>query len=795
LRDDVRPPVSESEPGATPRGRVRRLPGPLAAIPWASLLSGRWWWRHINRGLIQSGRLTAILALFGLLALRLEDPQILQLIRARVFDFYQQTQPRTLTEQSPVAIVDIDERSLAALGTFPWPRTIHAQLLNRLAELEAAVVGFDIHFPEADTTSVARLADAIPAEVIDPGTRARLKEVPTNDAMLAEAIKANGRVVLGQVVVSNRVDYKGEKSLTSFAVVGDDPKPFLERHPSVLRPLPVLNSAAAGRGVFSLSGKFFDGIVRQVPLVFAADDQLYPALALEMMRVRLGGRTIGLAADAVRGGVTQVFIRPPRSTERYSIKTDANAGVWVYFRPHATFEKEYVSAIDLLQGEVDKSRIAGKFVLIGTSAIGLLDLRSTPLDATLPGVEVHANIIENVVFQSQLTRPPEATLSEWATAAVVGLVMIVLTPMVGARVGAVLFLAILATCVGYSWNAFTVRLELYDPVFPVFVALLFYMFLTYSGYLRTETSRKQVRQAFGQYLSPALVERLADDPSKLTLGGENRDMTFMFSDIRGFSGISELFDAQGLTRLINRLLTPLTDAILKTNGTIDKYMGDCVMAFWNAPLEVKDHAAEACRAALAMIGEVAKVNAEIEAEAKAEGREHRVLAIGIGINSGIACVGNMGSEQRFDYSVLGDNVNLASRLEGQSKTYHVTIVLGEATAVMASGFATLEIDLIKVKGKSQAARIFTLVGDETVGSAPWFATLRGHHAALLAAYRAQNWDAADRHIAACRDTIAGQTGLPAELNGLYDLYAERIAAFRAEPPPAGWDGVYVAESK
>lgn len=338
---------------------------------------------------------------------------------------------------------------------------------------------------------------------------------------------------------------------------------------------------------------------------------------------------------------------------------------------------------------------------------------------------------------------------------------------------------------------------MYDPFFPLITALLFYVFLTYAGYTREEAQRKQVRTAFGQYLSPALVQKLAEDPSKLTLGGENRDMTYMFSDIRGFTGISELFDAQGLTRLINRLLTPLSNAIMSTHGTIDKYMGDCVMAFWNAPLDVKDHGAAACRAALRMIDSLHALNAELEKEAAEEKREHRPLNIGIGINSGVACVGNMGSEQRFGYSVLGDNVNLASRLEGQSKAYGVTIVVGENTVANpeVQKFALIELDMIKVKGKQHAVRIFTLLGDHAVASTGWFTQVREIHAQALAAYRAQDWDGAERLMSKVEDILRGQSGLVTELLHYYEIARERIADFRIHPPGANWDGVYVATSK
>jgi adenylate cyclase len=751
--------------------------------------------RALTRELVAAGRLPALGLLVVLLGLRLWDPPVTQLVRARVFDLYQQLRPRSLAGESPVAIVDIDERSIAEIGQFPWPRHVFAQLIARLADAGAGPIGFDIVWAEADRTSVSTLVDDIPPEALDEPVRTRLKRLPGNDAILAQAIAASGRVVLGQTVVTTPRPPAGEAPRTAFALMGDPATAFVERHVDVLRPLPELDTAAAGRGIFSVSRRSIDGIVRQVPMVLAAGDDLYPALVLEMLRVKLGARTASVAADALRGGVTEVFLRPPRTAERTAIKTDAAGQVWVYFRPHESWAPSTIAAADVIRGRVAPERIAGKFVLVGTSAQGLLDLRASPLDAVLPGVEVHANILENVLLGAQLSRPAVATTVEWSAVAVLGLVMIALTPLLGARAGAAVFLAAAGGGIGVSWYAFAARLELYDPTFAALAALAIYVLLTYFGYVHTERSRAQVRTAFGRYLSPALVERLADDPARLVLGGEMREMTFMFCDIRGFSGIAEQFDAQGLTSLINRLLTPLTDAILAADGTIDKYMGDAVMAFWNAPLPVPDHAAKACRAALAMVDAVAQVNAEVAAEAAAAGRAHRRLAVGIGINTGTACVGNMGSRQRFDYSVLGDDVNLASRLEGQSKTYGVTVVLGETTARAAADFASLELDLIRVKGKSQAARVFALVGDGTAARTAWFADLATEHGAMLAAYRRQDWDGVARAAAACRRSVADRGGLIAEMAAVYDLYAARAAAFRTRPPPPDWDGVYVAETK
>jgi adenylate cyclase len=777
-------------------GTLSRLRQRIAGVPWRNAVSGRWWGRWFKKSIYQTGRLSAFLGLFLLLAIQYEDPTVLQMLRVRVFDYYQQLKPREVPPEQPVVIIDIDEKSLSELGQFPWPRTIFADLVTRAKDLGVAVIGFDVIWSEPDGKSITSLAQSVPETMIDSETRARLSELPSNDQILAQAIASAGNVVLGKSIITDTVQRSSkEPPRTSFAEVGD-PRPFLPRSGSMLSPLPILDAAAAGRGAFSLT-TYLDGIVRQVPMVLMADGHPHPALALEMLRLNLGGRTINLVADRTVGGISQISIRPPRSRDRYVVNTDINGQVWVHYRPHATFEGSYVSATDIINGRVPREKIEGKLALVGTSAIGLQDLRSSPLDQILPGVEVHANVLENIIFNTQLTRPASAKYYEWMATVIVGLFIIVITPAVSARIGLAAFLVPAGGMIWYSWTQFSQAHFLFDPSFPVLVGLLFYIFLTFAGYTREEAQKKQVRTAFGQYLSPALVQKLAEDPSKLTLGGENREMTFMFSDVRGFTAISELFDAQGLTKLINRLLTPLTNAILGTNGTIDKYMGDCVMAFWNAPLEVRDHGASACRAALKMIEAVKGVNEVLAKEAEQEGREHRPLAIGIGINSGIACVGNMGSEQRFDYSVLGDNVNLASRLEGQSKSYGVTIVVGENTAndPDVQKFPLLEMDLIQVKGKKQAVRIYTLAGDTTASAAPWFIELRRLHTEALAAYRAQKWDEAERLIAQCLAIAQGQTGLAAELTGFYDVLSERITDYRANPPASNWDGVYVATSK
>ena len=354
---------------------------------------------------------------------------------------------------------------------------------------------------------------------------------------------------------------------------------------------------------------------------------------------------------------------------------------------------------------------------------------------------------------------------------------------------ALLAVGAVALILAAVWIAFVYYNLLFDPLYAALVVVLIYLSQSLLMFLSTEAERERIRGAFGMYLSPALVEQLASHPEQLKLGGELRTLSILFCDVRGFTSISELYDPQGLTRLINRFLTPMSQIILDGRGTIDKYMGDCIMAFWNAPLDVPDHAGAACRASLEMYRRLNILNDELKEESEKMGREFRPLHVGVGLNTGLVCVGNMGSEQRFDYSVLGDDVNLASRLEGQSKTYGVDVVISEATRSAAEGFATIEIDLIRVKGKSQPVRIHALLGDAGMRAEPWFAPLEALQLEVLAAYRAQDWSRAATLSAQARAAAGGR------LDALYDLYDERIAECAANPPGPEWDGVYEATSK
>lgn len=745
-----------------------------------------------------------LLVLFA--GLYVADPYPVRFFRVKTFDMYQRLAPREVPPrgEKPVTIVDIDERSLREIGQWPWPRTTIARILVNLLRSGAKTVAFDVVFPEPDRTSPAVVADSIFR--LDEATKAELRKLPSHDALFADLIGQarvrkqiggrtveTGTVVLGQAVYFEETDDQRaesdpppSKSVAWKGLTGDalPPTRFLPKFVAMIRNIPELEQAALAHGLFSLESEP-DGVVRRVPTFFMKGEKFFPTLPVEMMRTAEYQKTVLIMTGSE--GIAEVRIGKLQGGY-HRIPTDRQGRVWPYFSKR-DFDK-YVSAADILNGSFDKSRVAGKMILIGTSATGLLDIRSTPVESIIPGVEVHAQFIETVLDGKLLQRPLWMQGAELSLLLAAGLLMIVLAPRIGARWSLALFLVIAGVAGGGSWYLFKAHLYLFDVGFVVVAVLLLYTQLTYTGYAREEAERRRVRNAFGFYLAPAMVEKLADDPSRLALGGEARDMTMLFCDVRGFTTISEQFDAEGLTRLINKLLTPLTDIIMQRRGTVDKYMGDCVMAFWNAPLDDADHARHAALAALAMNAEMAPLNQRLAAEAAAEGRRHIPLQIGIGVNSGEVVVGNMGSDQRFDYSVLGDQVNLAARLEGQCKTYAVDIILGENSVARAPGLTVLELDLIRVKGKTGAARIYTLIGDETRNQSNEFAALATLHDEMLAAYRGRRWQAARDKLNACRGMAGGF-----DLAGFYDLMDGRLAEFQANPPAADWDGVYVATSK
>ncbi len=726
------------------------------------------------------GRAVCAVLLFALVPLRLADPGPLQELRVRTFDMFQVLRPRVQTVR-PVVIVDIDEASLKEVGQWPWPRTTLADLVTRITELGGAAIGFDVIFAEPDRMSPAIAEQSFRG--IDPDTRAKLDSLPSNDEVFANAIKRS-RVVVGQAGSASPEPKKpAEMTLqTGFAIRGPDPAPYLITFPGLLRNVLPLEQAAAGRGLFSINPEA-DGIIRRVPVIMEAQDTLVPSLAMEMLRIVSHSSAILVRVN--EAGVQSVAV------PGLEVPTDRNGQFWVHFNKHDP--ARYVSAKDVLQGKVPADRLRGRLVLIGTSAIGLLDLKTTPLDAAIPGVEVHAQILESVLTKSLLVHPAYAIGAELTVALLLGIAIIIAAPMLSPIVVVALGAMIIAGLIGLSLYFFAVHNLLIDFTYPLISSWLIYLVLTFVNYFREQKQRQQIRSAFGFYLSPQLVEQLARSPERLVLGGEERRMTILFSDVRGFTTISEHYkdDPQGLTRLMNRFLTPLTNAIIERKGTIDKYIGDAIMAFWNAPVDDAEQEANACDAALEMQARAAALNEELKREAEANGGVYMPLRVGIGLNTGPCVVGNMGSDFRFNYSVLGDTVNVASRLEARTKDYRLPLVIGSRTAERAKEkFATMEIDLIQVKGKKQPEAVFTVLGRAEVDQDPRCHELKDLNAQMLASYRKQKWDDALALIDRCRKSANGF-----EVAGLYDMYVERIEAYRADPPGPEWDGVYEAESK
>jgi adenylate cyclase len=731
------------------------------------------------------GRAIASRRAFGLLLvalvvlLRIWDPRPIEELRLRSFDLYQHATPRSSPER-PIVIVDIDEESVAAFGQWPWPRTLLADLLTRLYAMECVAVGFDVVFAEPDRTSPREAAKYF--RNLDEGTRELLTHLPSNDEIFAQAV-GQGRVVLGQSGTNTaNTRWPGRRPETGFATIGVDPKPFLVGFPYLLRNLPELEQAAAGRGLFSIQPER-DGIVRRVPIVMTAEDKIVPALTLDMLRLVSGSNAILIRTD--EAGVHAVAV------PGLELPTDEHGRIWIHYRPHDP--TLYVSAKDVIEGKVAPDRFAGKLVLVGTSAIGLLDVKTTPVSAAIPGVEVHAQLLESALTDSLLSRPNYAIAVEMVAAVAAGTAFALAAPIASVLTLFVAAAITASTFVAGSWVAFSKYRMLFDASFPLAATLSVYMSLVVIGYFREQLDRQRIRSAFAQYLSPTLVERLAKSPKQLKLGGEDRVMTVLFSDVRGFTTIAETYkdNPNGLTNLMNRFLTPLTNEIIARNGTIDKYIGDAIMAFWNAPLDDASHAKDACDAALAKLACVDALNQEREREASIAGDAFTPISMGIGINTGRCTVGNMGSDLRFQYTVMGDTVNLASRVEGLTRVYGVSIIIGSRTAAtVANQFALLELDSVRVKGKAEAEVIYTILGRADGGDTAEIASVQNHWGSLLVCYRKQDWAGALKMLEVCRADCE-RFGLI----GLIETYRERIQRLQQNPPGADWDGVFTAESK
>ena len=715
---------------------------------------------------------------------------ILERFEAIIYDArVRLTMPRTQDDR--IVILDIDEKSLrereqGGEGHWPWPRHRLALLLDKLFDrYGAAVVGFDVVFPERDESSgirvLERLADGELRSVSGfLPILERIKPQLNYDEIFASRMKGR-KVVLGYTFSSDPPGRAPRKGVLPQAVLPSHA--FKGRNIGVTSwngytaNLETLQQAAVSAGHFN-PWLDEDGVTRRVPMLAEYNGAYYEPLSLAMVRALTGfppivPEFIDDGASHGYAGLEELKVGP------FRIPVDQQVSTLVPYRgARGTFK--YIPVVDVLHERVPVDELKGKIVLVGTSAPGLLDLRATPVGSAYPGVEVHANLIAGILDQNIKHKPAYVTGLEFVLLLIVGLVMTLALPFVSPLKGTVIALFALLTLVG-------VNLVLHDVahlVVPLaagltMLLLLFTLNMAY-GYFVEARGKRQITGLFGQYVPPELVDEMAKDPEKFSMEGESREMTVLFTDVRGFTTISEGLDPKALSLLMNEFLTPLTGVIYRHRGTIDKYIGDCIMAFWGAPLPDSLHARNAILAAL----EMQRTLKDLQPQFMAHGWPR--INIGIGLNTGRMSVGNMGSRIRLAYTVMGDAVNLASRLEGITKEYGADIIVGENTRAAVSEIVFRELDRVRVKGKDVAVTIFEPVGLEGEVEQGRLEIIERFHRGLEL-YRHQDWDMAERQFAAL--------GKIESESRLCHTFLERIAILRAHPPGPGWDGAFTFETK
>jgi adenylate cyclase len=714
------------------------------------------------------------------------QPRLLDGLRNFVFDSFQRMAPRQYDPDAPVRVVAIDEGSLTTFGQWPWPRTRLAELTKKLVELGAAAIVFDFVFAEPDRMSLENILSSIPDESIKKELTRKLNGTPTNDQYFAASI-AMAPAVLGTTLIAS-VDSlislvknwdayveSGAGSLPKKAglvIAGDDPRAFVPIFSAVVAPLGVLANAAAGVGATNwLPDR--DQVVRRIPLFGLGPSGLTPSLALEALRVAQSEKTYVIRSSNASGesafgehtGVNAVKVGA------IEIATGAHGDILPRYRHFDSGRN--ISAADVLENRAQRSEFDGRIVFVGATAIGLGDVRATPLDSSVPGVEIHAQIVESLLSNKLLSRPDWAPGFEFTFAIVsfagVAAVLFVALP----SVSVIFALAVVALSFASSFYLFDQKGVLVDPAYPSLTAMSAFGIGTVTLWSFERIAKRSIHQAFGKFLAPAVVDQLVAHPERLVLGGETRELTVLFSDLRNFSGLSEGLSAHDLTSFMNDYLTPMTDAILELQGTVDKYIGDAIVAFWNAPLDLLAHPRKAVSAALRMRSALADFNEDRAAKAREAGVVFRDAVMGIGLNLGPCNVGNMGSIRRFDYSILGDTVNLASRLEGVCKIFGVDVVASAAVRDAAAEFAWLDLGRVIVKGRRSPTAIFTIVGDAMAAMKSEFLEWKESHDTMLRAYEAREFaDAAKQAERLASHVVAPWQELYVGLQARYAVLAK-----------------------
>ncbi|MDH5723039.1 MAG: adenylate/guanylate cyclase domain-containing protein [Alphaproteobacteria bacterium] len=722
-----------------------------------------------------------------------------------VFDSFNKMHPRE--RSGDVVIVDIDEKSLAQHGQWPWSRDILADLTIRLSNMGVKSIVYDGVFAEEDRTSPKRFI-----EYLEEKQNLKVEEIfpeniPDFDEAFAKAIKESGVVVTG--FTYGNLDRAVHEPLDKRRLLmrPDTKETFLQNAPyfkGAAVNLSIFSKAAAGNGSF-MARPDFDGVMRRTGMVFSDGKTLYPSLSLEAIRVAVLGRkgTIQLANTPL-DKKKEIDTNYRIVLGDYIIPVEDDGKIYVYYR-HFCSEQDatdkinycvthdYISALHILDDQFREKvepLIKGKIVLIGTSAEGLKDLRNTAIAAYRPGVEVHANVIEQVLQDKYLKRPDITRHVEAFFIFAVGLFFITIAQFIGVLLSLVLCCTLISMAIFGAYLVYVDYGLLVDPAYPSLSVLGIFIVSTILSYIHAEHKRKRIRNAFGMYVAKDVIRDLERNPEHLKLGGENRELTVMFTDIRKFTSISEGMSPEELINVMNKFLTGMTDIVMRHEGTVDKYIGDAMMAFWNAPRDVENHAQKACRAALLMQGALNQINEVIYENGDNSDRKSPILLkAGIGINTGICAVGNMGSRQRFAYSALGDPVNLASRLEGLTKTYHTDILISKSTYEQTQDFAVLGVDLVRVTGKREPVEIYALLGDGERAEKSEFIELKKVHGEFMSLYRKAEFKKALRLLE--KESLFKMQ----ELAMMYEMYQMRLQNFIEKGTPDGWDGVYFSDKK
>ena len=691
------------------------------------------------------------------------------------------------TVDTRVVVIDIDEKSIAAEGQWPWPRDKMAALVtNAFDTYGVAVLGFDVFFTEADKRSPLQMLNAMAegpmADV--SGLREKIEELKPQldfDDVFAQAIRGKP-VVMGTYMKSQLAE--GET-----AEVGRLCKPVVDKQGTDQYVVNFIEPVGYGANIAALQSFTpycgytdnptvdRDGVYRRVPLLQKYKDELYPSLAMALVNVAAGdpGVTLEFDPPETRGSINLERVRAGAAVA----PVDGLTAAYVPYRgPQFSFP--YISATDVIRGTADVSKLKGTLALVGTTAPGLKDLRVTPVGAVYPGVEVHANIVSGFLDGRIKQKAPYYAGIEAVLLILIGMAMALLFTRLSplATAGALVAALILVTALAFTMWSANFIMPMGVPIaytLAVFLAQLLY------GYFIESRGKRQVSKLFGQYVPPELVEEMALHPEAISMEGESREMSVLFSDVRDFTSISEKLDAKDLAAMMNAYLTKQTAVVQKHRGTIDKYIGDAIMSFWGAPLPDKDNALNAVRAGMDMCTAVRELDEDFQK------RGWPKLHIGVGINTGKMNVGNMGSSFRMAYTVMGDSVNLGARLEGLTKTYGVSLLVSEFTRnQLPSEWAFREVDVVRVKGKKEPVAIYEPMGPKEALDPAIRQDLARQRGAMQL-YRKQKWDDAEQEF------FNLKTG--ANPQPIYDIFLERILWLRENPPGENWDGAFTFTQK